>query len=165
MNRFLGIYLNDQLALGVLWRELAFRAARNNRETDLAAALDEVAAAIAEDVSAFEGVLRRLGVRPNPVKTWLAVAAERAGRLKCNGRVRGFSPLSRFFEMEALAMGIEGKKILWHTVADLAAAREMLPDVDFDALLDRAEHQRDVLEPCRRRAGAAAFRPSGAGRS
>ena len=34
MDRFLRIYLRDQLAMGIGWRELARRAARNNNGTD-----------------------------------------------------------------------------------------------------------------------------------
>jgi hypothetical protein len=54
----------------------------------------------------------------------------------------------------ALAMGIEGKKILWHTPAEL---RDRLPGTDFDELLARAARQRQTLEPFRRAAGTEAF--------
>jgi hypothetical protein len=50
-------------------------------------------------------------------------------------------------------MGIEGKKILWQNLADLAALRSRLVDVDFDHLIERAQQQRDELEPFRRVAG------------
>lgn len=157
MNGFLGIYLNDQLALGVVWRELARRARDNNKGTDFGAALDRVAAGIAEDVETFESIMRRLGVRTNRLKTSLAIVAERVGRLKPNGALRTFSPLSRFLELELLVMGIEGKKQLWGTLRDLAGLDSRLPDVDFDRLVERAERQRDDLEPFRRRAGTEAF--------
>jgi len=38
MDRFLNICLNDQLAMGVAWRELARRSARNNRSRPAGAA-------------------------------------------------------------------------------------------------------------------------------
>jgi hypothetical protein len=152
-NRFLGIYLNDQLAAGVLWRETAKRAQRNNAGTDLGDALARVAAAIAEDVTTFETIMDRLGIRRDRVKTTVAIAAERAGRLKFNGRLRSYSPLSRFVELDILAMGIEGKKILWQNLGELARLESRLPDVDFDHLITRAQQQRDELEPFRRVAG------------
>ena len=155
MSRFLRIYLNDQLALGIGWRELARRAANENRGTDTGEALGRVATAIAEDVATFERIMERLGVPRNRVKTGLAIAGERVGRLKLNGRLRGYSPLSRFVELDVLVMGIEGKKILWENLADLAGLRERLPDVDFDELVARAERQRTELEPHRRAAGTA----------
>jgi hypothetical protein len=50
-------------------------------------------------------------------------------------------------------MGITGKIQLWQTLRDLAGLDERLPDVDFDALVDRAEAQRERLDPFRREAG------------
>jgi hypothetical protein len=158
VDDFLAIYLRDQLALGIGWRELARRAEQSNRGSELGGAVERVAGAIAEDVQTFEAVMRRLSVRPNPVKNVLAMAAERAGRLKLNGRVRGYSPLSRFVELEALVMGIEGKKVLWTTLADIAELRSRLPDIDFDELIARADKQRAELEPFRVQAGKEAFR-------
>jgi hypothetical protein len=149
-NRYLAIYLNDQLALGVGWRELARRTANENRDTEHGPALADVAQQIAEDVRTFESIMMRLGVRKSAVKTAAATAGERLGRLKPNGHLRTYSPLSRFVELEFLIMGIEGKKQLWQTLRDLA----QIPDVDFDALIARAQAQRDALEPARRDAGA-----------
>lgn len=157
MDEFLAIYLRDQLAMGVLWRELARRAKRHNRGTELGAVLARVSTAIAEDVETFESIMRKLGVRVNPVKTGLAVVAERVGRLKLNGRLGSFSPLSRFVELEMLTMGIDGKKQLWSTLRDLAGLGERLPGVDFDQLIRRADEQRADLEPFRARAGTDAF--------
>ncbi|MGH4012163.1 MAG: hypothetical protein ACRDTH_29055 [Pseudonocardiaceae bacterium] len=157
MNEFLGIYLNDQLAAGILWREVARRSQRSNSGTDLGEALARVSAGIAEDVETFQTIMRRLGVRLNPVKLGLAVGAERLGRLKLNGRLRTYSPLSRFVELDFLVMGIEGKKVLWTTLRDLAGLASHLPDVDFDQLIVRAERQRADLEPFRVRAGTEAL--------
>jgi hypothetical protein len=157
MKRYLAIYLNDQLAAGVLWRELARRALRNNRDGELGSALAEVATGIAEDVETFSAIMSRLGVRRNPVKVALAVGAERLGRLKPNGRLVRYSPLSRFVELDILAMGIEGKKVLWASLRDLAGLARRLPDIDFDELIRRAERQRRTLEPCRARTGTAAL--------
>jgi len=153
VDTFLRIYLNDQLAMGVLWREMARRSERNNRGTPAEAVLGEVASAIAEDVETFRGIMRELGINPNRVKAGLALCAERLGRLKPNGRLIRYSPLSRFAELEFLSMGIEGKKQLWATLRDLAGLGKRLPGVDFDELIKRAEHQRAALDPVRIQAG------------
>lgn len=157
MDGFLGIYLKDQLALGIAWRELARRAAGNNKGTKTGAALELVATAIAEDVTTFRDLMRRLEIRPDPVKNVAVTVAERVGRLKRNGRLLGYSPLSRFEELEFLTMGIDGKKQLWVTLRDLAGLSERLSDVDFDELVARAEQQRATLEPFRAEAGREAF--------
>ncbi|MDQ0378965.1 hypothetical protein [Amycolatopsis thermophila] len=157
MDGYLAIYLNDQLALGVGWRELARRAAGNNRGTAAGEALDHVATEIAEDVGTFRSIMDRLGVRQNPLKTAAAFGAERIARIKPNGRLLSYSPLSRFLELEVLTMGIDGKKQLWTTLRDQAGLAERLPDVNFDALIERAAGQRALLEPHRAQAGTEAF--------
>src|SRR3954447_21268018 len=156
-DQFLRIYMNDQLAAGVLWRELARRAERNNASTEVGEALGRVPRAIAEDVETFAGLMDRLGLPRSRVKPAAAIAAERVGRLKLNGRLRSYSPLSRFVELDALVMGIEGKKILWKNLRDDAGLAERVPDVNFDHLIERAGRQRDELEPYRRAAGTAAL--------
>lgn len=156
-DRFLRIYMNDQLALGVGWRELARRAQSQNEGTTLGDALARVATGIAEDVETFEGVMDRLGLARDRVKPMLVTVGERIGRLKLNGQLRGYSPLSRFAELDLLAMGIEGKKILWANLRDFAGLRVRLADVDFDGLVERAERQRAELEPFRALAGREAF--------
>lgn len=157
-TQFLPIYLRDQLALGVLWRELAQRSARHNRGSDLGRALDGVATGIAEDVDTFTDIMRRLDVAPNRLKTGAAVVAERLGRLKLNGRLWGYSPLSRFLELDALVMGIEGKKTLWTTLGTDAGLGARFPDVDFDQLVRRAGAQREALDPFHDAVAAEVFR-------
>jgi hypothetical protein len=157
VDHFLGIYLRDQLAAGVLWRELAQRAERNNKGTELGEALHDVATGIAEDVDTFRTIMRKLSVREDPLKTTLAVVTERLGRLKLNGRIVGYSPLSRFVELEMLVMGIEGKKVLWTTLRDLAGLATRLPEIYFHQLETRAASQRARLEPFRERVGRDVF--------
>jgi hypothetical protein len=152
-NRFLGIYMNDQLASGLVFREVAHRAARENAGTELGDSLARVATAIAQDIETFERLMERLGLKLSRVKPRLAIATERLARLKLNGRLVGYSPLSRFVELDFLVMGIEGKKILWANLADLARLRDRLPGVDFDALIGRADRQLAELEPFHRAAG------------
>jgi hypothetical protein len=154
---YLAIYMNDQLALGVLWREIARRAQRENAGSPLGAALDRVAGAIAEDVRTFEQLMGRVNVPRTPAKPLLAIAGERLGRLKLNGRLSGYSPLSRFEELDVLLMGIDGKVVLWTTLRDHAGLGARLPDVDFDGLIDRARRQRAELEPFHAEAGREAL--------
>jgi hypothetical protein len=154
---YLDIYMNDQLAAGVLWRELARRAARANAAGAAGPDVARVATEIAEDVRTFEQLMERLDLTKSRVKPALATAAERLGRLKLNGHVRTPSPLSRFVELDALVMGIDGKVTLWENLRDHAGLAARLPDIDFDALIDRARQQRDTLKPHHDAAGAAAF--------
>lgn len=164
MDRFLSIYLNDQLAMGVLWRELARRSAKNNRGTAVGDALADVARDIAEDVETFRDIMRRLHVRADSLKTSLAMAMERLARFKPNGALARYSPLSRFLEIDVLIMGIDGKKQLWITLRDAAGLGTRLPEIDFDRLVDRARHQRAMLEPFHTRTGSEALGDGGTSR-
>ncbi|RJQ70170.1 hypothetical protein D5S17_29685 [Pseudonocardiaceae bacterium YIM PH 21723] len=158
MDQFLGIYLNDQLALGVGWRELAGRAARN-QGTPADEPLRRVAACIAADVDTLRRLMRRLNIRPSPLKQGLAVLGERLGRWKPNGRLRSYSPLSRFEELELLTVGLEARKQLWVTLSDQADLATRFPDIDFDVLTERAGRLRAELDPLRIEAALDAFKP------
>jgi hypothetical protein len=158
MTKLLAIYLNDQLALGVGFRELARRAAKENAGTELGDALGRVATGIAEDIATFERIMNRLGVARSRVKPVAAIAGERVGRLKPNGSIRSYSPLSRFTELDFLTMAIANTKQLWATLRDLAGLGTRLQDVDFEELIARAQRQFEELEPFRLQAGAEALR-------
>jgi hypothetical protein len=156
-TRLLAIYLNDHLAGSTGALELARRARSANRDTPFEDAFDRLATEIAEDRDALLDVMRRLEVARDPVKEAAGWLAEKAGRLKLNGRLTGYSPLSRVLELEILALGVEGKRALWRALREVAARDARLEGVDLDALLRRAERQRRLLEQQRLRAVAIAF--------
>ena len=156
-SRLIAIYLNDHLAGATGGMELARRALGANRGTDFEASLERLATEIAEDRAALLDVMGRLGVARDPLKVWAGWAAEKAGRLKLNGRLTGYSPLSRVVELEGLALGIEGKRGLWRALAAHVAEDERLASVDLEALGRRADRQRRLVESERLRATAIAF--------
>jgi len=78
----------------------------------------------------LEALMQRLGIPLSRMKRPLALVAERVGRLKPNGQLRGYSPLSRFLELESLALGLDGKKLLWANLRDVAQVRDRLVGVD-----------------------------------
>jgi hypothetical protein len=156
-GRLLGIYLNDHLAGATAGSALARRALANNRGTELGAVLARIASEIEEDRMELLRVMRLLEVEPGTVKRAVAVAAERLGRLKLNGRLTGYSPLSRVLEIEGLIMGIEGKRNLWLNLRDGAQLAKRLEGVDLDRLIERAERQQADLGAQRAEAGRLAF--------
>jgi hypothetical protein len=145
--RYLPIYLNDHLAGATAGRELARRALAENTGTDLGGFLRGLLTEIEEDRATLVDVMRRLGIRRSAVKIASAWMLEKAGRLKLNGQVRGYSPLSRVLELEGLRAGIEGKRGLWLALRELGDRDGRLRDIDFDALVERACSQRERLEP------------------
>lgn len=144
IGRYLPIYLNDHLAGATAGVELARRLEAANREVEaLAPTLRQVCGEIEVDRETLEDVLDRLGVSRSPVKPGAAWLLERLGRLKPNGHLRGYSPLSRVLELEGLAMGIVGKTELWRTLSGLDLDERA--GVDFEALTARAEEQHEAV--------------------
>lgn len=155
----IAIYLNDHLAGATAGLELARRARGEYPGTDLGAFLTGLADEIEEDRETLERLMARVDAGPDRLKLAAAWAAEKVGRLKLNGRLRGQSPLSPLVELEGLALGISAKAGLWRMLRELGEPR--LAGTDFDALVARAERQLAELEGHRIAAGRAALRSDG----
>jgi hypothetical protein len=154
-HKLLGIYLNDHLAGATVGRELAGRAAGSNRDNEYGVFLERLQAEIAEDREALRELMDELDVGEDMIKTVFALVAERAGRLKLNGSLTSYSPLSRLVEIEGLLLGVNGKLSLWRALRELDDPR--LPDTRLDELERRAERQCDELEDHRLMAAREAF--------
>ena len=151
----LGTYLNDHLAGSMVGVELSRRARRSNEGTPLGRHLTELAKEIEEDRASLKAVMARLDVGEDRLKMGAGWLGEKAGRLKPNNRLFGYSPLSRVVELEGLMLGVEGKRGLWQVLAELNEPR--LAEFDFERLLERARSQRDELQRRRLAAGLEAF--------
>jgi hypothetical protein len=148
----LSIYLNDHLAGATAGAELARRAAGSNQGTRYGPVLEAIAEEIAEDREALLGIMGRLGVGRDRLKVGLGWGAEKAGRLKINGRLLRYSALSRLEELELLSLGVEGKLALWQALRRTHGGDARLRGADLDGLIERARSQRRRLERERRRA-------------
>lgn len=157
-HKLRGIYLNDHSAGSVAGHELAKRAAGSNEGTALGDFLAGLAEEIGEDRETLAAVMEAVGVSTDPVKRSLAWGAEKVGRLKPNGQLVGYSPLSKLVELEGLRIGIYGKQALWDAMG--ATPVPELADFDFAALSERAARQLAELEPHRLAAAQEAFEAS-----
>jgi hypothetical protein len=156
VGELLAIYLNDHLAGATLGVELARRLQGSNEDDpDFGPTLTEVGAEIEADRETLEAVMDRLQVSKGKLKPLAAVLGERLGRLKPNGRLRGYSPLSRLDELELLQIGVAGKRRLWRALEHTHAGD--LPDFDFGALAERATEQLRRLEALHLKAAALAL--------
>jgi hypothetical protein len=157
----LRIYLNDHLAGSVAGVELAKRALAANEGNDYGRLLARVLAEIEQDQAALRDVMTRLEVPAARPKLAAAWAAEKVGRLKLNGQLRGYSPLSRLLELEGLVVGVRGKLALWRSLEQLGADEPRLAPIDFGTLVARANAQLEELEAHRLRAAATALHGPG----
>ncbi|HEY0318387.1 MAG TPA: hypothetical protein VGC49_08840 [Solirubrobacterales bacterium] len=155
-KRLLGIYLNDHLAGSTLGVELARRLRANNVDyPEFAEPLTLVCAEIEVDRRTLEELMSRNGIRRGKLKPAAAWTAEKLGRLKLNGQLRGYSPLSRLVELETLLLGIHGKAQMWEALKTVEG--EIAGDYDFAALTHRADRQRTRVEELHRKAGPLAL--------
>jgi hypothetical protein len=103
--------------------------------------LERVAAEIEADKAELEGIMAALEIGQDRVKVVAAWAAEKAGRLKLNGSLLSYSPLSRLVELEGLIVGIAGKRLAWQALGELAERDARLDRAQLDRLAERAERQ------------------------
>jgi hypothetical protein len=147
MTEPLPIYLNDHLLGATSGTELARRIAKQHAASPAGSALVRVADEIAQDRMALLRIMRDLGV---PVRRYRMTAGwllEKAGRLKSNGSLVRRAPLSDLLELEALRLGVEGKKLMWQALSSLDGPPAAVLDEDRLAeLLRRAQGQIETIE-------------------
>jgi hypothetical protein len=150
----LAIYLNDHLAGATGGVELA-RRLRDSNEQDaiFGEPLRRVCEEIEADRAALERIIERLGYSRSTIKPAGAWVAEKLGRLKLNGQLRGYSPLSRLLELEGLLIGITGKIGLWQTLGELELGQRL--GIDLEQLATRAVEQRAAVDDLHRLAAIA----------
>ena len=156
-RKLLGIYLNDHLAGSTIGLELARRAHGSNKDNGYGEVLERVAREIDEDRETLKGLMESLEIGHDRVKVVGAWVAEKFGRLKPNGRLLGYSPLSRLIELETLTLGIAGKLSLWEALKEVAAEDARLDPEELGRLADRAERQRKEVWRLRQRAAREAL--------
>lgn len=158
-DKLLSIYLNDHLAGATVGVELARRLrASNSDEPEFGEPLAEVCAEIETDRGSLEAAMERMDIPRGRVKPAAGWAGEKLGRLKFNGQLRGYSPLSRLVELELLLIGITGKMRMWKA---LERTRGEL-GVNFGRLAERAADQRARVEELHLLAADLAYSPAAA---
>lgn len=164
-QKHLSVYLQDHFAGATAGADLARRAAGSNRDSEsYDAPLRELAGEIDEDRDSLRSLMNQLHVRADRVKQLAAWTGEKVGRLKLNGHLFTYSPLSRLEELELLALGVAGKRALWRTLHLLAQQEPRLSASELERLISRADEQLEKIEACRRNAvGDALLSPEWAG--
>lgn len=147
--KYLPIYLNDHLTGATVGVELAKRARGANEGTELGTFLSELCSELVADREALLSIMRSLAIGPSRMKVAAGWTAEKLGRLKLNGEITKYSPLSRLLELEGLDSGIEAKCALWVALQEIRNEDERLGGAPLDDLIERARSQRVRLEPHR----------------
>jgi len=155
-RKLLGIYLNDHLAGSMVGSRLAKRIVRQNEGNEYGSGVASIAREIEEDRAILRRLMEHLGVEEQRARVAMAWVTEKAMRLKPNGNLFRYSPLSRVLELETLTMGITGKLELWRSM-EVVQNGQKITGFDFAQLARRAEAQRDAVEDLRVRAAREAL--------
>jgi hypothetical protein len=156
-EKLLRIFMQDHLAAATAGLELARRTRGANQGTAYADDLARIADEIAEDRQALEELMADLGFGSDRVKNIGAWTGEKLGRLKLNGRLTGYSPLSRVIELEGLLAGISLKLSLWGILLEVSEQESRLDRDRLRRLTTRGEEQRETVAGLRARAAREAF--------
>jgi hypothetical protein len=156
-EKLLRIYLQDHHAGSTTGLELARRILGSNKGNEYGQVMAKVVDDVAADRKALESIMDELGFGADKIKDLGAWALEKAGRLKLNGQITGYSPLSRVVELEGLLTGITGKISLWVALLQIAPEEPRLDAARLERLRERGESQKATVEELRERAAREAF--------
>ena len=157
--RSLTIYLNDHRAGAAAGTALARRLWRKNRFGPWASQLKDIHKSIEADMASLDAIRVSVGATGGELGRVGALMFERASRLKPNGRLVGYSPLSRVLELEILMSGVQSKLRLWSALHLSTADLPDLVPFDFVALGDQAAAQLETLREIHEWAVTQPFRP------
>lgn len=145
----LAVYLRDHLAGSAAGIDLAERLQTQSDGTPLGGVMAGLVADIQADRETLEGLMKELEIDHGGLKQAAGKVVEKLYRVRTDKRITGDAALSRLMELEALSLGIEGKRALWLALENLAGPDMRLKRFDFHALARRAKEQRKRLEPFR----------------
>ena len=118
---------------------------------------------VAEDQEVLRGLLHDLDAEGGALRNTTAFLSEKLARIKLLLENPTGGQLAQLEKLEALALGIEGKRTLWRTLLALAEEIPALRKVDFAKLDQRADDQRKRVEARRIEAAREAFLPAKSG--
>ena len=148
-NEHLATYLNDHLAGSVVALELLEHLEAEHANTPVADFFSKLRADIAADRQELETLMERLQIAESRTRKASAWLAEKVTALKLRLDDPSEGDLRLFESLEALSLGIEGKRSLWLALSTAAKDTPALRLVDYECLTKRAEEQRSRVEAMR----------------
>jgi hypothetical protein len=156
-NELIATYLNDHLAGSVVALELLEFLERTYPDPGVTTVLAEVRADVAVDREQLELLMARLDIARSRSRRATAWLVEKLNELKLRLDDREGRTLRLLEGVEAVAIGIDGKRALWRALAVTADVLPALRGPDYDRLVQRAADQRARIEAVRLDAARAAF--------
>jgi hypothetical protein len=134
-------YLQGHLAGSHAGESVASRLREQTDDLETTEFLDRFIQEIREERAVLEDILDDVG-NETLLRRGLDIAAEVVGKA---GRIAASASPGSFAELEALAVGVWSKRLLWGTIKRLAEVEATFGRVPVDELSDRAEQQEREL--------------------
>jgi uncharacterized coiled-coil protein SlyX len=157
-NEHLGTYLNDHLAGAAAALELMQHLEQAQVGTPLSSFFAELRAEVTQERQQLEALMARLQIDQSRTRKALGWLGEKMAVLKLQLDDEADGELALFEGLEAVTIGLEGKRALWETLAIVAEDVPELQGLDYTAVIQRAKEQHQRAEVVRRDAAKAAFR-------
>lgn len=160
-HEHLATYLNDHLAGSVVALELLEHLEAAHSEDSLSNFFRALRADIASDRDELEQLMKELNIDQSRTRKASAWLAEKFTELKLRFYDPKAGALLLFESLEALSLGIEGKRSLWIALAATSETTPSLRIADYGRLQQRAQEQRDRVEELRIKTALTALTANG----
>jgi hypothetical protein len=147
--KHLGTYINDHLAGSVAALELLGHLVSANAGTPRGQFFIELRQEIEHDQAVLRDLLEQLRFKESPMRKVVAWFSEKFARAKLSVEDPIGDELARFEKLEALSLGIDGKRMLWLALNVVAEGAPALQAMDLTRLEQRATEQRQRVEALR----------------
>jgi hypothetical protein len=158
-DRNIRAYLNHHLAASVGWLEALEHLESAEKGTPMARTLTELRAEGLADRRVLEDLMVRLGVSESETEKATAWLGEKVFRALLPMNEQRSGSLHLLLTLEALALGLEGRRALWLALSSAAQQTVTLQGPDYRILVKRAEDQRERVEKLRLEAAGKALNP------
>ena len=158
-NDDLATYLNDHLAGSVGAIEMVDHLIEVYKGKPIAQFCKELRDKITADQEELKEMMRALEIKESSVRQAGAWIGEKLGRFKLRPEGEGAGDPGLFLALEALVLGITGKRALWAALATVQNDWPQLQRFDLARLQDRAIEQAGQVEAKRLEAAREALRP------
>ncbi|MEP6569554.1 MAG: hypothetical protein ABJC10_07255 [Acidobacteriota bacterium] len=158
-SEHIATYLNDHLAGSVVAIELMENLESVYAGAPIADFIARLRVDVESDRKELETLMSGLNVSESRTRKASAWLTEKFTELKLRFDDSKRGDLRLFESLEALSLGIEGKRSLWLALAAAAEVSPRLNIADYDRLRQRAEEQRARVETKRVEVAKAALKP------
>ena len=141
----LHIYLNDHLAGATAGVDLVTSAVERH-DGELGEFFQQLADGITGDYNTLTSLVDQLNARASGAKEALAKIGSEVSEAKFSGESVDDPEFGTFLTLETLSIGVEGKLCMWKALKCVEADVPALGELDIDALIERAQSQRDAIE-------------------